>query len=404
MSGTFLDGARGRCCRPPVLRRRAAPAATSWRCRFRPTRLRGRPSFPACTARASRTGRTRASKPGPASSGSGPPVTCDSGWMMRVVASPRVTTVMIASVILSEPTVCERSRPPRAPRPGAAGARRVSGGTRSVRPGTRRPRVPWSEGEVGNGSGAADAGDASGLLAGAARGARKRGCPWRGTTSWTRRARGGSRIRDHRSRRRRPSPRMRSAPRRRGPVPSGNVCTDRPWAWTLRRARGFRPLQRRPPKTVGSGDGPRYGPALVCRIVSVLVVTGTCTGVGKTVVTAALAAVAAARGASVAVVKPGQTGVDGAEPVTSTRCAASPGSATCTSSPASPTRCPRPPPPAAPGSRPSGRRTPPDAFGTWRTGTGSSSSRARAGSSFATTTRAPRSRTWRACSAPPPSS
>ncbi|MFE9100798.1 dethiobiotin synthase [Actinomadura geliboluensis] len=47
---------------------------------------------------------------------------------------------------------------------------------------------------------------------------------------------------------------------------------------------------------------------------SVLVVTGTCTGVGKTVVTAALAAVAAARGASVAVVKPGQTGVDGAGP------------------------------------------------------------------------------------------
>ncbi|MQY03402.1 ATP-dependent dethiobiotin synthetase BioD [Actinomadura sp. RB68] len=38
-------------------------------------------------------------------------------------------------------------------------------------------------------------------------------------------------------------------------------------------------------------------------------VTGTCTGVGKTVVTAALAALAAARGASVAVVKPGQTGM-----------------------------------------------------------------------------------------------
>ncbi|WP_026314220.1 dethiobiotin synthase [Actinomadura flavalba] len=42
---------------------------------------------------------------------------------------------------------------------------------------------------------------------------------------------------------------------------------------------------------------------------SVLVVTGTCTGVGKTVVTAALAALAAARGTGVAVVKPGQTGV-----------------------------------------------------------------------------------------------
>ncbi|TDB72023.1 ATP-dependent dethiobiotin synthetase BioD [Actinomadura sp. KC216] len=47
---------------------------------------------------------------------------------------------------------------------------------------------------------------------------------------------------------------------------------------------------------------------------SVVVVTGTCTGVGKTVVTAALAAVAAARGASVAVVKPGQTGVRDGEP------------------------------------------------------------------------------------------
>ncbi|MET0740628.1 MAG: dethiobiotin synthase [Candidatus Nanopelagicales bacterium] len=42
---------------------------------------------------------------------------------------------------------------------------------------------------------------------------------------------------------------------------------------------------------------------------SVLVVTGTGTGVGKTVVTAALAALAAARGATVAVAKPAQTGV-----------------------------------------------------------------------------------------------
>ncbi|TDD84748.1 ATP-dependent dethiobiotin synthetase BioD [Actinomadura rubrisoli] len=45
-----------------------------------------------------------------------------------------------------------------------------------------------------------------------------------------------------------------------------------------------------------------------------LVITGTCTGVGKTVVTAALAAVAAARGAPVAVVKPGQTGMASGEP------------------------------------------------------------------------------------------
>ncbi|MFF5258977.1 dethiobiotin synthase [Actinomadura viridis] len=47
---------------------------------------------------------------------------------------------------------------------------------------------------------------------------------------------------------------------------------------------------------------------------SVLVVTGTCTGVGKTIVTAALAALAAARGTEVAVVKPGQTGVGPDEP------------------------------------------------------------------------------------------
>lgn len=42
----------------------------------------------------------------------------------------------------------------------------------------------------------------------------------------------------------------------------------------------------------------------------VLIITGTGTGVGKTVVTAAIAALAAARGERVAVVKPAQTGVD----------------------------------------------------------------------------------------------
>jgi dethiobiotin synthetase len=41
----------------------------------------------------------------------------------------------------------------------------------------------------------------------------------------------------------------------------------------------------------------------------ILVITGTGTGIGKTVVTAAVAALAHARGASVAVVKPAQTGV-----------------------------------------------------------------------------------------------
>jgi len=48
--------------------------------------------------------------------------------------------------------------------------------------------------------------------------------------------------------------------------------------------------------------------------VSVLVVSGTDTGVGKTVVTAAVATLAAARGTSVAVVKPAQTGVAPGEP------------------------------------------------------------------------------------------
>jgi dethiobiotin synthetase len=48
--------------------------------------------------------------------------------------------------------------------------------------------------------------------------------------------------------------------------------------------------------------------------VTICFVTGTDTGIGKTVVTAALAAVFLARGDSVAVVKPTQTGVDPGEP------------------------------------------------------------------------------------------
>jgi dethiobiotin synthetase len=48
--------------------------------------------------------------------------------------------------------------------------------------------------------------------------------------------------------------------------------------------------------------------------VSILVVTGTGTDVGKTVVTAAVAALAADRGRSVAVLKPAQTGVTEGEP------------------------------------------------------------------------------------------
>ncbi|MEV4098470.1 dethiobiotin synthase [Streptosporangium saharense] len=47
---------------------------------------------------------------------------------------------------------------------------------------------------------------------------------------------------------------------------------------------------------------------------SILVITGTDTGVGKTVVTAAVAALARERGSSVAVVKPAQTGVGALDP------------------------------------------------------------------------------------------
>jgi dethiobiotin synthetase len=49
-------------------------------------------------------------------------------------------------------------------------------------------------------------------------------------------------------------------------------------------------------------------------LTSVVLVTGTGTGVGKTVVTAALAAVVRERGSSVAVVKPAQTGLLAGEP------------------------------------------------------------------------------------------
>lgn len=47
---------------------------------------------------------------------------------------------------------------------------------------------------------------------------------------------------------------------------------------------------------------------------SILIITGTGTEVGKTMVTAAVAALAAARGGGVAVVKPAQTGVSAEEP------------------------------------------------------------------------------------------
>ncbi len=46
---------------------------------------------------------------------------------------------------------------------------------------------------------------------------------------------------------------------------------------------------------------------------TVLVVTGTSTGVGKTTVTSAIAALAVAAGRRVAVLKPAQTGLDAAQ-------------------------------------------------------------------------------------------
>lgn len=49
-------------------------------------------------------------------------------------------------------------------------------------------------------------------------------------------------------------------------------------------------------------------------LAELLVVTGTGTGIGKTIVTAALASVAAAAGRRVAIVKPGQTGLAPGEP------------------------------------------------------------------------------------------
>ena len=73
---------------------------------------------------------------------------------------------------------------------------------------------------------------------------------------------------------------------------------------------------------VGSGLAPLAGqaelggPGGFARLagVSILVITGTDTEVGKTVVTAALAALARARGVDVAVVKPVQTGIGPGEP------------------------------------------------------------------------------------------
>src|SRR5664279_1401105 len=73
---------------------------------------------------------------------------------------------------------------------------------------------------------------------------------------------------------------------------------------------------RRPVKPVAPKSTMRAVPAMPVSlpVVSVVIVTGTGTGVGKTVVTAALTALAIARGASVAVVKPAQTGLGPGQP------------------------------------------------------------------------------------------
>ena len=60
------------------------------------------------------------------------------------------------------------------------------------------------------------------------------------------------------------------------------------------------------------------GRSVIPRVHRVLVVTGTGPGVGKTVVTAAIAALAVAAGCRVAVLKPAQTGVGPGSGVTST--------------------------------------------------------------------------------------
>ena len=64
-----------------------------------------------------------------------------------------------------------------------------------------------------------------------------------------------------------------------------------------------------------SDEGTREGSTLsaLLRANRIIIVSGTGTGVGKTIVTAALAALAAADGQRVAVVKPAQTGIDTGE-------------------------------------------------------------------------------------------
>ena len=83
------------------------------------------------------------------------------------------------------------------------------------------------------------------------------------------------------------------------------------------------------------------GPALA----PVLIVSGTGTEVGKTVVTAAIAALAADRAIRVAVVKPAQTGEPPGPPGICRPSAACPASPRLMNWPGSVTRCPPKPPP-----------------------------------------------------------
>ena len=136
---------------------------------------------------------------------------------------------------------------------------------------------------------------------------------------------------------------------------------------------------------------------------STLVVSGTGTGVGKTVVTAAMAALAAARGARR---RGGQArrrpAWRRARTATSTSSGGWPGSPTCTSTPGSPTRSRRPPRPDAPSRPPVDLPRRGGAGARADAGRAASSwSRAPAGCWSGTTRRAPRSPTSRTpCGAP----
>src|SRR5207344_3135659 len=88
-------------------------------------------------------------------------------------------------------------------------------------------------------------------------------------------------------------------------------AATRPGGVGPRRGGGRVRRGRRPAGCMGRAEQPEPG---VVSLPRVLLVTGTGTGVGKTVVTAAVATRAGQGGRRVAVVKPVQTGVSGDEP------------------------------------------------------------------------------------------